>query len=157
MLLSLVAVGAAGYVGWQQWQRAQTEAADAKGVASLEQRVNTLESTLSGIRGERDSLNQRLSDAAAVNRSLREELLGQAQRTRNLEDAVAKLAEKSLSGHDTMLLNETESLLRMARRALPSVPRCAGCRGGLCAGRPDPGGGQRQRLYRPAPEYRRRA
>lgn len=114
LLLSLIAVGAAGYVGWQQWQQAQTTAADGRGVDSLQQRVSTLESTVSGISGERDSLSQRLNDAAAVNRSLREELLGQAQRTRNLEDAVAKLAEKSLSSHDTMLLNETESLLRMA-------------------------------------------
>ncbi|TAL90944.1 MAG: hypothetical protein EPN71_12745, partial [Rhodanobacter sp.] len=40
-------------------------------------------------------------------------LLGQAERTRNLEDAVAKLAEKSLSGHAAMLLDETDSLLRM--------------------------------------------
>jgi uroporphyrin-3 C-methyltransferase len=76
--------------------------------------VSSLETTLSGVSGERTSLNQRLNDAAAVNRSLREELLGQAARTRNLEDAVAKLAEKSLSGHDAMLLDETESLLRMA-------------------------------------------
>ena len=62
--------------------------------------------------------SKRLGDAAAVNRSLREELLGQSERTRNLEDAVAKLAEKSLSGHDAMLLDETESLLRMGSRAL---------------------------------------
>jgi uroporphyrin-3 C-methyltransferase len=113
VLLSLIAVGVAGYVGWQQWQQMQNTAADSQNVASLQQRVGTLESTLSGVSGERASLDQRLADAAAVNRSLREELLGQSQRTRNLEDAVAKLAEKSLSGHDAMLLDETESLLRM--------------------------------------------
>lgn len=114
VLLSLIAVGACGYIGWRQWQQAQGSAADNQNVASLQQRVGTLETLLAGVSGERTSLNQRLSDAAAVNRSLREELLGQAERTRNLEDAVAKLAEKSLSGHDAMLLDETESLLRMA-------------------------------------------
>ncbi|HEY8682958.1 MAG TPA: uroporphyrinogen-III C-methyltransferase [Rhodanobacter sp.] len=114
MLLGLIAVAASGYVGWRQWQQEQGNAADSQGVASLQQRVATLEATLSGASGERSSLNQRLNDAAAVNRSLREELLGQAARTRNLEDAVARLAEKSLSGHDAMLLDETESLLRMA-------------------------------------------
>ncbi|HWX66741.1 MAG TPA: uroporphyrinogen-III C-methyltransferase [Rhodanobacter sp.] len=114
VLLAMIAVGASGYVGWRQWQQEQGSAADSKGVASLQQRVGTLETTLVSINSERNSLNQRLSDAAAVNRSLREELLGQAERTRNLEDAVAKLAEKSLSGHDAMLLDETESLLRMA-------------------------------------------
>lgn len=113
VLLSLIALGVAGYVGWQQWRQVQNSATDSQNVTSLQKRVDTLQSTLSGVSGERASLDQRLTDAAAVNRSLREELLGQSQRTRNLEDAVAKLAEKSLSGHDAMLLDETESLLRM--------------------------------------------
>lgn len=111
VLLALIAVGASGYIGWRQWQQ---EHAASQDVASLQQRVGSLETTLAGVNSERSSLNQRLGDAAAVNRSLREELLGQSERTRNLEDAVAKLAEKSLSGHDAMLLDETESLLRMA-------------------------------------------
>jgi uroporphyrin-III C-methyltransferase len=114
VLLALIAVGTSGYIGWRQWQQEQGNAADSQQMSSLRQRVATLETTLAGVNSERGSLNQRLSDAAAVNRSLREELLGQAERTRNLEDAVAKLAEKSLSGHDAMLLDETESLLRMA-------------------------------------------
>ncbi len=114
VLLALIALGASGYIGWRQWQQEQGSAADNQNVAGLQQRVGTLETTLAGVNSERSSLNQRLSDAAAVNRTLREELLGQTERTRNLEDAVAKLAEKSLSGHDAMLLDETESLLRMA-------------------------------------------
>ncbi|MBQ4854903.1 uroporphyrinogen-III C-methyltransferase [Rhodanobacter sp. B2A1Ga4] len=114
VLLALVAVGASGYIGWRQWQQEQGSAADNQSVASLQQRVATLETTLTALGDQRSSLNQRLDDAAQVNRSLREELLGQAERTRHLEDAVAKLAEKSLSGRDGMLLDETESLLRMA-------------------------------------------
>jgi uroporphyrin-3 C-methyltransferase len=114
VLLALIALGGAGYVGWQQWQQAQVSTADSRSLATLQQRVGALETTLSGVSGERTSLNQRLSDADQVNRSLREELLGLAERTRNLEDAVAKLAQKSLSGQDATLLDETESLLRMA-------------------------------------------
>jgi uroporphyrin-3 C-methyltransferase len=114
VLLSLIAVGACAYIGWRQWQQEQGMNAAVHDASDLRTRVSSLETTLAGVSGERSSLNQRLSDAAAVNRSLREELLGQAERTRNLEDAVAKLAEKSLSGHDAMLLDETESLLRMA-------------------------------------------
>ncbi|MDQ6647764.1 MAG: uroporphyrinogen-III C-methyltransferase [Pseudomonadota bacterium] len=113
VLLSLIALVVAGYVGWQQWQQTRNTVADTQHMTGLQQRVDRLESTLSGISGERTSLDQRITDAAAVNRSLREELLGQAQRTRHLEDAVAQLADKSLSGHDAMLLDETESLLRM--------------------------------------------
>jgi uroporphyrin-III C-methyltransferase len=114
VLLSLVAVGACGYIGWRQWQQEQGVDAAVRDAIDLRTRLGSLESTLTTLNGERSSLDQRLADAAAVNRSLREELLGQAERTRNLEDAVAKLAEKSLSGHDAMLLDETESLLRMA-------------------------------------------
>jgi uroporphyrin-3 C-methyltransferase len=114
VLLSLIALGASGYIGWRQWQQEQGSAADSHSVANLQQRVGTLETTLGNVSDQRSSLSQRLDDAAQVNRSLREELLGQAERTRHLEDAVAKLAEKSLSGHDAMLLDETESLLRMA-------------------------------------------
>jgi len=114
VLLALIAIGGTGYVGWRQWQQAQVSTVDSRNLATLQQRVGALETTLRGVSGERTSLNQRLSDADQVNRSLREELLGQAERTRNLEDAVAKLAQKSLSGQDATLLDETESLLRMA-------------------------------------------
>lgn len=113
LILSLLALAAAAYVGWQQWQQQRGSSADRQGVASLQQRADSLESTLGALTDQRASLDERVDDAAAVNRSLREELLGQSERIRNLEDAVAKLAEKSLSGHDAMLLDETDSLLRM--------------------------------------------
>ena len=113
LLLSLLALVVAGYVGWQQWQQQRGSAAQSQGVSSLQQRVDTLQTKLGGVSDQRASLDQRLDDAASVNRSLREELLGQGERIRNLEDAVAKLAEKSMSGHDAMLLDETDSLLRM--------------------------------------------
>lgn len=113
LLLALLAVALAGYVGWRQWQQQQGTATASADVVNLQQRVTTLESTVAGISSQRASVDQQLDDAAAVNRSLRDELLGQAERIRNLEDAVARLAEKSLSGHDEMLLDETDSLLRM--------------------------------------------
>ncbi len=113
VLLSLLAVAGCGWLGWRQWRQAQDSASDRLGLAVMQQRVAALETTLAGVSGERSSLSQRLNDAAQVNRSLREELLSQAERTRNLEQAVAKLAENSLSSHDAMLLDETESLLRM--------------------------------------------
>ena len=70
VLLALIALGASGYVGWRQWQQEQSNAADSQSVVSLQQRVASLETTLSGVSGERTSLNQRLNDADAVNRSL---------------------------------------------------------------------------------------
>lgn len=115
LLLSLVAVGGAGYVGWRQWQQEQGNAEGSATIAALKQRVDALDNAASASSSERNLLRQRLGDADQVNRSLREELLSQAERTRNLEDAVAKLSEKTLSAHDAMLLDETESLLRMAK------------------------------------------
>lgn len=113
LLLALAALVVAGYVGWQQWQQQRGNVAESQGAARLQQRVDTMETKLGGVSDQRASLDQRLDDAASVNRSLREELLGQGERVRNLEDAVARLAEKSLSGHNAMLLDETDSLLRM--------------------------------------------
>jgi uroporphyrin-3 C-methyltransferase len=116
LLLALIALGLAGYVAWRQWQQAQGDASDSRTVAGLDERVGHVESTLGTLGDERTLLRQRLGDAEQVNRGLREELLGQSERLRNLEDAVAKLSEKSLSGHDAMLLDETETLLRMGQQ-----------------------------------------
>ena len=115
LLLALVAVGGTGYVAWRQWQQEQERAAGSEALNAMKQRVDSLEGAVTASNSERNLLRQRLGDAVQVNRSLREELLSQAERTRNLEDAVAKLSEKTLSAHDTMLLDETESLLRMAK------------------------------------------
>ena len=84
LLLSLVAVGGAGYIGWRQWQQEQGNAAGSAALGGLQQRVETLDSAFSASNSERNLLRQRLSDADQVNRSLREELLSQAERTRNL-------------------------------------------------------------------------
>jgi len=116
LLLALLALGLASYVAWRQWQQAQGDASDSRTLAALDERVGHVENTLNAVGDERTSLRQRLGDAEQVNRGLREELLGQSERLRNLEDAVAKLSEKSLSGHDAMLLDEAETLLRMGQQ-----------------------------------------
>ncbi len=114
VLLALIAVAGSGYVGWRQWQWQQSAAIDSQGMTRLQQRVGAVETGVATVTSQRSGLTQRIDDAAQVNRALREELLTQADRTRQLEGAVAGLAEKSLSGHDAMLLDETGSLLRMA-------------------------------------------
>ncbi|MFC5742654.1 uroporphyrinogen-III C-methyltransferase [Dyella tabacisoli] len=115
LLLSLAAVGGVGYIGWQQWQQQQGSSSAVLTAMDLKTRMGAVETALTSISTERNLLRQRLGDADQVNRALREELLGQAERTRNLEDAVAKLSEKSLSGQEAMLLDEAESLLRMGK------------------------------------------
>lgn len=115
LLLSIVAVGGAGYIGWRQWQQERLSGQDNQTLSGVQQRVGTMQQSLDALNSDRTALRQRLGDADQVNRGLREALLGQTERVRNLEDAVAKLSEKTLSGHDAMLLDETESLLRLGK------------------------------------------
>ncbi|WP_213949769.1 uroporphyrinogen-III C-methyltransferase [Luteibacter sp. dw_328] len=111
ILISLAALGAAGYTAWTVWTMRQ----DVGAANGLRGQVDTLQGTVDGLRDDNANLRRRVSDADGVNRSAREEMLGVSERTKNLEDAVANLSERSLSGHDAMLLDEAESLLRMAK------------------------------------------
>jgi uroporphyrin-3 C-methyltransferase len=111
ILVSLAALGAAGFTGWTVWNMRQ----DLGAANGLRGQVDTLQTAVDGLRDDNANLRRRISDADGVNRSAREEMLGVSERTRNLEDAVANLSERSLSGHDAMLLDEAESLLRMAK------------------------------------------
>ncbi len=111
ILFSLAALGAAGYAGWTVWTMRQ----DIGAANGLRGQVDTLQAAVDGLRDDNANLRRRVGDADGVNRSAREAIQGMSERTKNLEDAVANLSERSLSGHDAMLLDEAESLLRMAK------------------------------------------
>ena len=111
-LLAVLLLGAA------LWQLRQTDAAARQALdlsRSQDERISTLQDALGSLQQERAGLGQRLDDAAAVNRSLREELLGLRERTRTLEDALAGLAESRNGGTQALRLDEAEFLLRMAQ------------------------------------------
>jgi len=99
---------------WQNWSASDGEqrAADdeRQQVAS---RIEALTRTTEQAHRDADGLRARLDDAVKVNQSLREQLLGLSERARLIEDAVANLADKRLSGHDAMMLNEAETLLAL--------------------------------------------
>lgn len=115
LLLALLALLASGYVGWRQWQQTQGQAADARALDGLQQRVSALETTLSSVSGGRASLAQRLDAADQLERGLQAAQQAQGDRLRLLEEAVGRLSETTLSSRDTALLDETESLLRMGK------------------------------------------
>src|SRR5262245_28042193 len=100
----LAALITALYVGWRWWStdRGQHDAA-ADERRQLVQRVEALARGSEQARRETDTLRARLDDETKVNASLREQLLGLAERARLTEDALANLADKRLSGHDAML------------------------------------------------------
>jgi len=110
-----MALLAAGYVGWRQWQQRQSHVTDAQALHALQQRVAALETTLASVGGGRANLARRLEAADQLDRTLQATQQSQGDRLRQLEEAVGKLSESTLSAHDATLLDQTESLLRMAK------------------------------------------
>jgi uroporphyrin-3 C-methyltransferase len=105
---------AATYLVWQASRPSDAEHDSAAAErAQLRQRVEALTRSGEQARRDSDTLRARLDDSARVNDSLREQLLALGERARLVEDAVASLADRRLSGHDAMLLNEAEMLLAL--------------------------------------------
>lgn len=117
-LLWLLPVLAVLLLGAALWQLRRTDHAARQALSlsqSQNERISTLQDALGDLQQERAGLSQRLDDAATVNRSLRDELLGLRERTRTLEDALAGLAESRNGGTQALRLDEAEFLLRMAQ------------------------------------------
>jgi uroporphyrin-III C-methyltransferase len=111
IFIALLALGLAGYGVWRE------HLLETGGESAAENRVNsqieTLTRAIDKVRGNTDTLRARMDDGDKVDKSAREELLSLSERARLVEDAVANLADKRLSGHDALLLNETELLLTL--------------------------------------------
>jgi uroporphyrin-III C-methyltransferase len=114
-LLLLAAIAAAAWF-WYDGQRRERLARMA--AADSAQRLQALESRIDGLRRDTRSHAQRLQQADATNRVLRDELLGISQRSTILEDQVAKLADASRQGAQALRLEETELLLTAAEQRL---------------------------------------
>jgi len=113
-LIAIVLLGAVGYLFWRVWtldveqQRlAQTD------IQQVDAQIAALARGAEQARRDTDTLRARLDDESKVNQSLREQLLGLGERARLVEDAIANLADKRLTGHDAMLLDESEMLLAL--------------------------------------------
>ncbi|HSX62378.1 MAG TPA: uroporphyrinogen-III C-methyltransferase [Tahibacter sp.] len=116
--LTLAVAGIA--IGAVAWWRAAADGAASSAVATeialARTDVDGLRRAVELERRDREQLRQRLADAENVNKTLREEVLGVSERARVLEDAISNLADKRLSGHDAMLLNEAETVLLLAQQ-----------------------------------------
>ena len=107
-LAVLFVVVAAGFAVW--WATHASTEPDAQTlrtqVEALSREVVQLRSTVSALRGRQD-------DSDKVDKSVREQLLGLDQRAKLVEDSVANLADKRLSAHDALALDEAELLLTL--------------------------------------------
>jgi uroporphyrin-3 C-methyltransferase len=112
--IAIALLGAVAYLFWrtsaletEQQRLAQTD------MQQVDAQIAALARSGEQARRDAETLRARLDDAGKVNQSLREQLLGLGERARLVEDAIANLADKRLTGHDAMLLDESEMLLAL--------------------------------------------
>ena len=141
-LLLVLVLAAAGFYGWRQWQtRVSGEQAHAVD-AGL--RLDALEQRFESLRRDQRAQTQRLQQADATNRLLRDELLGIGQRSALLEDSVSRLSDPDRHGAQALRLDEVELLLSMGERRLAIAGDLDGARrayalaGGVLDGIDDP-------------------
>ncbi|MEZ5460284.1 uroporphyrinogen-III C-methyltransferase [Dokdonella sp.] len=117
LLILVIVLLVLGLLGWWFWER-QTREQDSQREERLAEQISALSSANEQLRREMDALRTRASDAEAMNRGIREEVLAFGERSRALEDAVANLADQRLSNRDAMALNEAEFILQLAGERL---------------------------------------
>lgn len=133
LLFVLVALGlvAAGWYGWRQWHAQQAH------IESLAvQQRQALDARIDALRVTQQAQTQRLQQAEATNRVLRDELLGIGQRAALLEDSVSKLADPDHSGAQSLRLDEIELLLGIGQQRLQLGDDLDGARRALALAAP---------------------
>ena len=140
VLLVLVLLG--GWRGWAWWQ---ARSAQAQALASsTSEQLDALQSRIDALRRDQRAQAQRLQQADATNRVLRDELLGIGQRAALLEDSVSKLADPERHGAQALRLDEVELLLGQGQQRLQLAGDLDGARrlyalaAGLLGGVDDP-------------------
>jgi len=123
VLLLLVLAAAWGWHAWRARVESERAAADDASV-----RIDALEARMAALRNEQRTNTQRLQQAEATNRLLRDELLGIGQRAALLEDSVSKLADPDRHGAQALRLDEVEMLLGMAQQRLQLASDLDGAR-----------------------------
>jgi uroporphyrin-3 C-methyltransferase len=126
VLVALLLVALLAWQGWRMWQaregRLQAQAQEA------DQRVSALEQRIDALRRDQRAQTQRIQDAAATNRVLRDEVLGLSQRGALLEDTVSRLADSARHGPQALRLDEVELLLGQGAQRLALAGDVEGAR-----------------------------
>ncbi|GAB3746802.1 uroporphyrinogen-III C-methyltransferase [Lysobacter olei] len=115
-LLLAALLGLLGWRGWVWW-RAQAAHEDAAAAGTAE-RLDALTGRVDALRRDQRAQLQRLQQADATNRVLRDELLGVGQRAGLLEESIARLADPDRHGAQALRLDETELLLVLGEQRL---------------------------------------
>lgn len=114
--LALLLLAAAAWAGWSWWQVRQVDQGAARVDAEL--RLEALGARVEAMRRDQRAQVQRLQQAEATNRVLRDELLGIGERAALIEDSVARLADPDRHGAQALRLDEAELLLSVGAQRL---------------------------------------
>lgn len=115
-LVLLLSIGAASVAGWHWWQDRQAH--ERAATVDNAQRLDALSGRLDALRRDQRAQAQRLQQADATNRVLRDELLGIGERAALIEDSVAGLADPGRHGAQALRLDEVELLLTLGQQRL---------------------------------------
>ncbi len=113
LALLLITLAAAGVLGWRQWQALQAQER-----ARSQQQRDALDARIDSLRQAQRAQSQRLQQAEATNRVLRDELLGLGQRAAAIEDSVSRLADADRHGALSLRLDQVELLLAIGQQRL---------------------------------------
>ena len=130
-LLFALVLAAAGWYGWRHWQQEQARIES----LALQQR-QALDARIDALRATQQAQAQRLQQAEATNRVLRDELFGIGQRAALLEDSVSKLADPDRRGAQSLRLDEIELLLGIGQQRLRLAEDVDGARRALALAAP---------------------
>jgi uroporphyrin-3 C-methyltransferase len=115
-LFVLLLLAALGWRGWMFWQAQQSQsAAEARDEA---EQWRALDARIDALRRDQRAQAQRIAQADATNRVLRDEVLGIGQRAALLQDSVDKLADPARRGVQALRLDEVELLLTLGAQRL---------------------------------------
>lgn len=134
-ILLLGVFATAGVLGWRYWQHQQAQTA-----ALAEQQRRALDASVASLRANQQAQAQRLQQAEATNRVLRDELLGIGERASLLEDSVSKLADPDRNSAQSLRLDELELLLGIGQQRLQLANDLDGARRALALAAPLLGG-----------------
>lgn len=141
-LFALALLAVLGWRGRQAWQAWQAQAA----AAARDQagQWHALDARIDALRRDQRAQAQRITQADAGNRVLRDEVLGLGQRVALLQDSVDKLADPARRGVQALRLDEVELLLALGEQRLQLAGDLDGARrayalaDGVLAGIDDP-------------------